>query len=74
MFGLQLCLSGLGLDVHSDMILLRNGMSGLNLSRLSLDVQSEAVLSGLRLDIPSLVVLPELEAVRSELGCLTVLL
>ena len=42
MFGLQL-LSSLGLDVHSDMILLRNGMSGLNLSRLSLDVQSEAV-------------------------------
>ena len=30
-------------------------------------------LSGLRADIPSLVVLPELEAVRSELGCLTVL-
>ena len=70
MFGLQLCLSSLGLDVHSDMALLRNGMSGLNLSRLSLDVQSEAVLSGLRLDIPSLVVLPELESVRSELGCL----
>ena len=43
MFGLQLCLSSLGLDVHSDMVLLRNGMSGLNLSRLSLDVQSEAV-------------------------------
>ena len=31
-------------------------------------------LSGLRLDIPSLVVLPELETVRSELGCLSVLL
>ena len=30
--------------------------------------------SGPRLDIPSLVVLPELEAVRSEFGCLTVLL
>ena len=43
MFGLQLCLSSLGLDVHSDMVLHRNGMSGLNLSRLSLDVQSEAV-------------------------------
>ena len=67
MFGLQLCLSSLGLDVHSDMVLLRSGMSGLNLSRLSLDVQFEAVLSRLRLDIPSLVVPPELEAVRSEL-------
>ena len=43
MFGLQLCLSSLGLDVHSDMFLLRNGISGLNLSRLSLDVPSEAV-------------------------------
>ena len=31
-------------------------------------------LSGLRFDILSFVVLPELEAVRSELGCLTVLL
>ena len=31
-------------------------------------------LSGPCLDIPSLVALPELEAVRSELGCLTVLL
>ena len=31
-------------------------------------------LSGLRLDILSLVVLPGLEAVRSEHGCLTVLL
>ena len=74
MFGLQVCLSSLGLDIHSDMVLLRNGMSGLNLSRLSLDVQFEAVLSRLRLDIPSLVVLPELGAVRSDLGCLTVLL
>ena len=74
MFGLQVCLSSLGLDIRSDMVLLRNGMSGLNLSRLRLDGQSELWLSGLRLDIPSLVVLPELETVRSELGCLTVLL
>ena len=43
MFGLQLCLASLGLDVHSDMVLLQTGMSGLDLSRLSLDVQSEAV-------------------------------
>ena len=52
MFGLQLCLSSLGLDVHSDMILLRNGMSGLNLSRLSLDVQSEAVAARSALGYP----------------------
>ena len=56
------------------MVLLRDGMSGLNLSRLSLDVQSEAVAVRSALGYPVLVVLPELEAVRSELGCLTVLL
>ena len=38
MFGLQQCLSSLGLDVHSDMVLLGNGMSSLQLSGLSLDV------------------------------------
>ena len=38
MFGLQLCLSSLGLDVHSDMVLLGNDTSSLALSGLSLDV------------------------------------
>ena len=38
MFGLQLCLSSLGLDVHSDMVLLGDDMSGSELSGLSLDV------------------------------------
>ena len=52
MFGLQLCLSSLGLDVHSDMVLLRNGMSGLNLFRLNLDVQSEAVAVPSALEYP----------------------
>ena len=52
MFGLQLCLSSLGLDVHSNMVLLRNGMSGLDLSRLGLDVQSEAVAAQSALGFP----------------------
>ena len=38
MLGLQLCLSSLGLDVHSDMVLLGNDMSSSELSGLSLDV------------------------------------
>ena len=47
MFGLQLCLSSLGLDVHSDMAMLGNDMSSPELSGLSLDVQADARLSSL---------------------------
>ena len=47
MFGLQLCLSSLGLDVRSDMVLLENDVSSLELSGLGLDVQVVAAWAGL---------------------------
>ena len=47
MFGLHLCASSLGLDVLSDMLLLGNDTSSLELSGLSLDVLAVAVRAGL---------------------------